>query len=80
MFKKTNVPILGCILNMSSYVCSSCGSETKYKSNIHRLTDNLGIDLLGEIPMDMEISETSDDGYPIVLNSSKNEQASQLFF
>ncbi|CAL8143707.1 unnamed protein product [Orchesella dallaii] len=74
MFKKTNVPIIGCILNMSSYICSSCGSETKVKSNINRLTDDLSIELLGDLPLDLEVSNACDEGHPIVLDSEKHLQ------
>jgi len=74
MFRKTNVPIMGCVLNMSSYTCASGGSETKIKSNIHRLTDDHSIELLGDLALDLEVSNACDDGYPIVLDSEKHLQ------
>ncbi|ODN06454.1 Iron-sulfur protein NUBPL [Orchesella cincta] len=74
MFRKTNVPIIGCILNMSSYICNSCGEETKLKSNIHRLTDDNSIELLGDLPLDLNVSNACDEGHPIVLDSEKHVQ------
>lgn len=77
MFQKTHVPILGCILNMSSYVCSNCGSETKIKSNVDRLVEPHSVELLGNLPLDLDISNTSDEGRPIILDSNKYVQVSK---
>jgi ATP-binding protein involved in chromosome partitioning len=52
MFKKVNVPILGIIENMSYFVCSSC--------------EKLGVPFLDEIPLDIKLRTTSDEGKPIV--------------
>jgi ATP-binding protein involved in chromosome partitioning len=68
MFKKVNVPILGLIENMSSFCCPTCNHVTPiFGHGGARLeSEKRGIPFLGEIPLDMAIRQTSDDGRPIV--------------
>ena len=79
MFRKVDVPVLGIIENMSTFVCPNCGHETHIFSHggARREAERLGIDFLGEIPLDIEIRETSDSGRPIVAMrpDSPNAQA-----
>ena len=77
MFRKVDVPTLGIVENMSYFTCPHCGA----RSNIfdagggRREADKLGTDLLGEIPLDMAIRETSDGGQPIVVAQPDGEHA-----
>jgi ATP-binding protein involved in chromosome partitioning len=77
MFRKVDVPTLGIVENMSYFTCPHCGE----RSNIfdagggRREADKLGTDLLGEIPLDMAIRETSDGGQPIVVAQPDGEHA-----
>ena len=68
MFKKVEVPILGLIENMSVHVCSQCGHEEHIfgHGGAAREAERQGADLLGELPLDLEIRTASDDGTPIV--------------
>ena len=68
MFEKVNVPILGLIENMSGFCCPACNQVTPiFGYGGARLeAERRGIPFLGEIPLDMQIRETSDDGRPIV--------------
>jgi len=68
MFKKVNVPILGLIENMASFCCPTCNHVTPiFGHGGARLeSEKRGIPFLGEIPLDMAIRQTSDDGRPIV--------------
>ena len=68
MFKKVNVPLLGLIENMSSFCCPTCNRVTPiFGHGGARLeAEKRGIPFLGEIPLDMAIRQTSDDGRPIV--------------
>lgn len=68
MFKKVNVPLLGLIENMSSFCCPTCNRVTPiFGHGGARLeAEKRGISFLGEIPLDMAIRQTSDDGRPIV--------------
>ncbi len=68
MFEKVNIPILGLIENMSAFCCPACQQVTPiFGHGGARLeAERRGIPFLGEIPLDMQICETSDDGRPIV--------------
>lgn len=68
MFKKVNVPILGLIENMSSFCCPACNHITPIfgHGGARQEAERRGIPFLGEIPLDISIRETSDDGRPIV--------------
>ncbi|TXH79932.1 MAG: ATP-binding protein [Rhizobium sp.] len=68
MFRKVNVPILGLIENMSSFCCPACNHITPIfgHGGARDEAERRGIPFLGEIPLDISIRETSDDGRPIV--------------
>lgn len=69
MFKKVNVPILGMIENMSYFLCEKC--ETKHKifgnGGAKSEAKKLGVPFLSEIPLDILLRSSSDEGKPIVL-------------
>jgi ATP-binding protein involved in chromosome partitioning len=77
MFRKVEVPVLGLIENMSYFNCPNCGhrSEIFGHGGARREAENLGMDFLGEIPLDIVIRETSDDGHPIVASDPEGEHA-----
>lgn len=77
MFQKVNVPILGIIENMSYFICGHCQERTDiFSSNgVRRECDRLKIDLLGEIPLDVEIRLGGDDGNPVVEKLPENPQS-----
>ena len=68
MFEKVNIPLLGLIENMSGFCCPACHHVTPiFGHGGARLdAERRGIPFLGEIPLDIHIRETSDDGRPIV--------------
>jgi len=68
MFRKTQVPVLGIVENMSTFVCPECGHETHIfgHGGARETARELGAPFLGEIPLVPAIRETSDAGTPIV--------------
>ena len=68
MFRQVEVPILGVIENMSYYICPSCGHRDDIfgSGGAKRLAEELQAEFLGDIPLDLQIRETSDGGTPIV--------------
>jgi ATP-binding protein involved in chromosome partitioning len=68
MFRKVDVPVLGIIENMSLFVCPECGHESHIFSHggARKVAGELGMEFLGEMPLDIAIRTTSDDGRPIV--------------
>ncbi|MBC7951667.1 MAG: iron-sulfur cluster carrier protein ApbC [Rhodospirillaceae bacterium] len=79
MFRKVEVPVLGIIENMSYYVCPKCGDEAHIFGHGGAKAEaaRLSAEFLGEIPLDIAIRETSDQGAPIVVSrpSSPHAQA-----
>jgi ATP-binding protein involved in chromosome partitioning len=68
MFQKVNVSLLGVIENMSGFCCPACNQVTPIfgHGGARHEAEMRGIPFLGEIPLDIQIRETSDDGRPIV--------------
>ena len=68
MFQNVKVPILGIVENMSGFVCGHCQEVTSVfkKGGGEKLAQEGGVELLGAIPLDPEIADTSDSGTPIV--------------
>lgn len=81
MFEKVGVPILGIVENMS-YFTPSDQPDRKYHIFGHgggkRVADELGVDFLGEVPIDPRIAEDGDLGKPIV--ESQPDSPSSLEF
>ncbi|HVN32430.1 MAG TPA: Mrp/NBP35 family ATP-binding protein [Thermoanaerobaculaceae bacterium] len=80
MFRKVNVPVLGVIENMSSFVCPHCGktSEIFKHGGGRRTAEQLGVPFLGEVPIDPSIVTGGDAGTPIVV-SHPSSGAAQAF-
>ncbi|HEX9770762.1 MAG TPA: iron-sulfur cluster carrier protein ApbC [Kiloniellales bacterium] len=77
MFRKVDVPVLGIVENMSYFTCPNCGHESNIfgRGGARREADQLGMEFLGELPLDIEIRETSDDGRPIVVSNPDSPHA-----
>jgi len=77
MFRKVDIPVLGIIENMSTFVCPHCNHESHIfgHGGARREAEKLGMIFLGEIPLDIEIRETSDDGRPVVVSHPDGPQA-----
>ena len=71
MFRKVDVPVLGIVENMSTFVCPHCGERTDIfgHGGAEREADKLGIPFLGGVPLHIDIREKSDAGQPIVATS-----------
>jgi ATP-binding protein involved in chromosome partitioning len=69
MFKKVNVPVIGIIENMSTFICPHCGQATDIfkKDGGRRTAELLRTAFLGSIPLDPQIVLGGDDGKPIVV-------------
>jgi ATP-binding protein involved in chromosome partitioning len=77
MFQKVNVPVLGIIENMSYFLCPHCGERSDIFSHggARREAARLGTDFLGEVPLDLAIRETSDEGRPITVSQPDSPYA-----
>ena len=79
MFKRTNVKILGIIENMTSFT-SDDGIEHFIfgKDGGKNIADKFNIELLGQIPIDINLRKNSDEGLPFV-DQFKDHKVSKLF-
>ncbi|MFO7483544.1 iron-sulfur cluster carrier protein ApbC [Oceanibaculum nanhaiense] len=77
MFRKVDVPVFGVIENMSYFLCPHCGERSDIFSHggARKEAERMGVDFLGEIPLDIAIRETSDSGKPIVVSQPSSPHA-----
>ncbi|CAO3596784.1 unnamed protein product [Absidia cylindrospora] len=64
--RKANIPILGLVENMSGFVCPNCHGESVIfpptSGGAQALAEELGIALLGKIPLDPRVAKSCDMG------------------
>lgn len=77
MFEKLNVPVFGVIENMSYFVCPHCGERTEIfgHGGARLAAEDLGLEFLGEIPLDPATRKAADEGHPIVDAAPDSPQA-----
>lgn len=77
MFAKLGTPIIGMVENMSTHICSSCGHEEHLfgHGGVAAEARKLGVPLLAEIPLSMNIRVAADGGAPIVVSDPESAQA-----
>jgi ATP-binding protein involved in chromosome partitioning len=76
MFERTQVPILGIVENMSTFICPHCGQESHIfgHGGARAVADRLNVPFLGEIPLVPSIRETSDSGVPIAASNPESAE------
>ncbi len=77
MFHKMGTPILGMIENMAVHVCSNCGHEEHIfgHGGVRAEAEKLGVPLLAEIPLHLDIRTAADGGAPVVVSKPASPQA-----
>ena len=77
MFRRVNVPVLGIVENMSTFVCPQCGTRSDIfgHGGARREAERLGVPFLGEVPLDIAIREKSDSGSPVVATAPESPHA-----
>jgi len=75
--KKMNVEVLGIVENMSGFICPHCGEKINlFKTGGgEKAAKDFEVDLLGKIPVDKDIVDSTDSGRPYIYDSSDNEGA-----
>jgi ATP-binding protein involved in chromosome partitioning len=69
--RDTGIPVLGLIENMSGYLCPECHAESSlFHGNPEEISTALDVPLLGKIPFDPTISQSCDQGDPLVRSDS----------
>lgn len=74
MFRQMHVPILGIVENMGTFLCPVChqGSQIFSQGGGRKASQQLGVPLLGEIPLDGNLCEGGDDGRPILVRNPRS--------
>lgn len=69
MFEKVGIPILGIVENMSTHICSKCGHEEHIfgAGGGALMANDYKVDLLGSLPLDIQIRMQADSGQPTVI-------------
>jgi ATP-binding protein involved in chromosome partitioning len=70
MAQKTNMRLLGVVENMSGETFGSGGGD--------KLAEELGLPLLGRIPLDARLRESGDEGEPLVESDPESEPAQAI--
>ena len=74
MFHRLNLPVIGMVENMSSYICDSCDKEHFIfgTGGVMSACSELGVGFLGKIPLEMAVRKGADFGTPY-MSQNKHE-------
>ncbi len=77
MFEKVGVPVLGVVENMSMHICSECGhTEAIFgEGGGAKMASQYGIQLIGQLPLDLSIRPGTDAGKPSVASDPDGKVA-----
>jgi ATP-binding protein involved in chromosome partitioning len=78
MFEKVGVPVIGIVENMATHVCSNCGHVEPIfgEGGGVRMAAEYDVSLLGQLPLEMAIRLSTDDGAPTVVADPQGATAS----
>jgi Mrp family chromosome partitioning ATPase len=64
MAKIMHIPVLGLVENMSYYKCPDCGRKEEIfgKSKLPQVAADMGLDILGRMPIDSRLAQLCDEG------------------
>jgi ATP-binding protein involved in chromosome partitioning len=70
MFEKVGVPIIGIVENMAMHTCTNCGHTEHIfgEGGGARMSKDYNVDLLGSLPLNIQIREMADSGKPTVVS------------
>ncbi len=64
MASQLDIPVLGIVENMSYIICPKCGEKIELfgPSNVASMAADMGVPLLGSMPINPEIATLADSG------------------
>jgi ATP-binding protein involved in chromosome partitioning len=76
MFKKLNLPIIGMVENMTSFICNHCGTEHHIfgEGGVAKAVEQLSVEMIGQIPLEIELRTGSDNGEPYMTQDRFRER------
>lgn len=77
MFYKVNIPVLGIVENMAVHSCSQCGHQEHIfgEGGGQKVASEYQTEVLGSLPLSLNIREQMDSGKPSVVADSEGEAA-----
>ena len=86
LFQRMDVPVLGMVRNMAYFACPQCGHETRIFAHGHDdggggvLAEcrRLGVEFLGDIPLDAKVCADADRGVPTVVAEETSTESARL--
>jgi ATP-binding protein involved in chromosome partitioning len=78
---KLNLPVLGIVENMSGFACPHCG-EISYvfkQGGGQKISQEMNVPYLGEIPISLNISHGADEGKPIIHKDHTGDESPKAF-
>ena len=77
MFKKLNLPVIGMVENMSSFICNNCNTEHFIfgHGGVEKQVEKLEVPFLGSIPLELELRTSSDEGFPYMAHTEWDNRA-----
>ena len=80
MFERVKVPVFGIVENMSWFECPHCGKPSALfgSGGGERLATELGLPLLGQVPLYPRVLEGGETGRPIVLAEPESGAAKAI--
>jgi ATP-binding protein involved in chromosome partitioning len=80
MFQRVDVPVIGIVENMSWFACPHCGKPVNIfgSGGGERLAAELGVPLLGRVPLYEQVLAGGDLGLPIVVGEPESAAAKAL--
>jgi ATP-binding protein involved in chromosome partitioning len=80
MFERMSVPVIGVVENMSAFICPHCGEATEIfgRGGGERFARERGLELLGQVPLDITVRQGGDAGIPVVAQREPGPAAEAL--
>ncbi|MEM1587628.1 MAG: Mrp/NBP35 family ATP-binding protein [Candidatus Bathyarchaeia archaeon] len=79
--KELSIPVIGVIENMSGFACPNCGFQINL-FNVgggEKIAKELNVPFLGKIPLDIELSQSADEGTPLIIKKSNSKVLKSFF-
>lgn len=76
MFKKMNLPVIGMVENMTSFICHHCGTEHHIfgEGGVEKAVEQVQVNMIGQIPLELELRTGSDNGIPYMTQERLKER------
>jgi ATP-binding protein involved in chromosome partitioning len=81
MAKKMNIPKIALVENMSGLICPECGSliDLFGSGGGKKQAEEMGVDFLGEIPIDIEARKLADRGESIIFEQKEADMSKAIY-